>query len=259
MAKSGLFQRTFPMLENFEYTGCDILAPVTSFLGNNPTIKHLRIDTEDLMEIPLNASTGQLNCLSIEITISVEGFVERLKTLHANGFYETLHIILKKDGISGDFDFEAFINEMISISGLKVLVIDRFTTNLCQLTQLKELQLFDLDDTTDLTTIALNLINLERLWMVGTVNQLIPFLCHSKKLKKVILDDRKTRSDALNLLDLNQMRQKGEMHRKVQIGAFEDLYLETKWKSMNVTYDLIEITRAETIHEHFYYVQDYLY
>lgn len=65
-----------------------------------------------------------------------------------------------------------------------------------------------------------------------------------------VLDDRTFSGEAMNLFTMNKVRQLGGMKRKVHIGAFEKPYLATKWTANN---DLVEITRAETIAEHFYH------
>lgn len=46
----------------------------------------------------------------------------------------------------------------------------------------------------------------------------------------------------------------GGMQCKVRIGLSEKPYLRTKWNQKNAIYDLVEITRKETIREHFYLI-----
>lgn len=57
----------------------------------------------------------------------------------------------------------------------------------------------------------------------------------------------KCTGNALNLFKLNKVRRTGGMHRKVLIGAPENVYLAAKWKTIIINYDLVEINRLETI------------
>lgn len=143
---------------------------------------------------------------------------------------------------------------MISFRPLEVLSTYEFITNgMSQLTQLKELYLWSLDCDVSLETMALNLGNLERLRIDGTVSQLMSFLRHSKRLKFVIFGDKNGFFYALNLYNLNEARRISGMKRKVRIGVYEDKYLATKWKEKNVNYDLVEISRKETMRKYFHY------
>lgn len=143
---------------------------------------------------------------------------------------------------------------MKSFSSLEVLFSFSFPANVCRLTNLKELQLSAYKtDENDLKPIAMNLINLERLSIEGTIDQLLSFLRHSRTLKLAILDDRRTPSNALNVLTMNEVRRIGGMKSKVRIGVSEKQYLATKWKWNCLSHNLVEIIRVETIREYFDY------
>lgn len=60
-----------------------------------------------------------------------------------------------------------------------------------------------------------------------------------------IFDVHPIPDNALNVFNLNEVRQIGEMKRQIKIA--------TKLKAKNVNYDLIEISRTETIREQFDY------
>lgn len=62
-------------------------------------------------------------------------------------------------------------------------------------------------------------------------------------------------SNAPNLCDLNEGCKMGGTKQKVKIGVPEDVYLAMKWRTRNVDYDLVEITRMETMREHFAYLE----
>lgn len=255
LAENRFFERTYPMLEHFQYTDCAELARLPSFLERNPSIKRLCIGNNCLRHIFVDAVTIQLKCLNIEID-SMENessaLANKLKTLHSNDFYKTLHLSIS-DG-ANDENYEMFLNEMTSFSALQILCTFKFHQNICHLTGLKELHLRKLDRQTDLETIAINVRNLERLWIEGSVYQFTSFLRNSNTLKLAILDDNNA---ALNLFHLNRVRQMGGIQQKVRIGVFEWQYLATKWTEQYGNYELIEITRAETIREHFDYRMDF--
>lgn len=258
-AKSSVFQRTFPLLENFQCTKCENTTPnLISFVERNPSIKSLRIGVNDLHEVPQNIPKFRLDCLKIEIgstLISAEGIMNRLKTLHANGCYKRLHVLLLWTSQSAE---ETLFNKMASFDGLEVLFTGYCHANIRYLTKLKELHFSDVMAEMDLEEVALSLSKLERLWISGSVDELKPFLRHSKALKTVILDTNIIApGKPLNLFDLNRERQKSGMTLKVQIGLNENEYLATKWKSNNVNYDFVEPTRTETITKHFDYKDIY--
>lgn len=261
-AHNSMFQRVFPMLADFECTDCPGLSEfLTSFLELNPSIKTLRIGINDLWEIQSEwTSTIRLDCLDIRIGEMYRNwneYVERIKVLHANGHFKTLHINLCYDSEYGLEEFigeiTSIVKEMASFSALEALSTYHVIDNICLLTQLKELHFKLVDDENiDLEPVAKNLINLERLWIDCTVDQFLPFLRHSKNLKVAIFEGTGYNS-ALDLHNLNEERQLGGAKQKVKIGAYENIYLATKWKTINVDYDLVEICRTETLREQFVY------
>lgn len=246
----GLFDRTFPMLEYFQYTECDEIATIESFLEQNPTIKCLHIKDKYLFDTPQT----QLDCLKIVLESTNIGSLKlsnRLKTLHANSGYKILHLFIHT--VSTNLDYETFIKQMASFSAFEVFCACQFYPSICQLTHLKELHLDKMDHEMNLDILAKNLENLERLYIEGSVDQLVTFVRYSKSLKIVICFDRESPDDTLNLFHFNQMRQMGGSKRKVRIGLYENMYLATKWNAINVDYDLVEVTRAETIFKQFDY------
>lgn len=219
-SKNSFFDRTYPMLSDFIYFSyIEMSSSFKSFLERNPTIKRLHIKYEDLQKIPFNTSTLRLDCLTISTTETIDNggeWANQLKALHANGYYNTLHIL--DNVISGSNEFGLFLNEMTSFSAFEVLYTCRFHTNICRLTQLKELHILELNRQTgfDLEAVAKNLINLERLWIECTVGEILSFLRYSKKLRMVVWENGTIPANALNLFHLNEMRRTGGMQRKVQ-------------------------------------------
>ena len=63
-----------------------------------------------------------------------------------------------------------------------------------------------------------------------------------------------SKENTLNLSHLNQTRKSSGSYRKVRVGVYEEQYLTTMWKMKNMKFDLIEITRTETIRKYFDYM-----
>lgn len=261
-ATDSVFQRTYPMLKDFQYTDCDTAPQLITFLEQNPSIKCLRIRARDLWQIPCDTALIQLDFIHIKIdwldiydeNVTIE-LTDRLKQLHANGVYGTLSLSTAVGVVHTEF--EMFVSEMASFDALKVLHMEKFRANICHLTGLKELHLYGIKHQADAETVARNLINLERLRFGpgGTIEHLMPFLRHSMKLKYAILDNSLTFGmAALNSMTLNELRRMDGAKRKVRIGVPENLYLTSKWKTQNVNCDLVEVTRVEMIREHFDYM-----
>lgn len=258
-AKRRVFQRIFPSLENFQCTQCENTTPdLIAFVVQNPSIKTLRIGVDDLREVPQNLPKFQLDCLNIEIgltSLSAEGISNRLNTLYTNGCYRTLHVLLLWTGQSAE---ETLVNKMTSFNGLEVLFTGYCHANIRHLAGLKELYFSDVEPEVDLAIIAKSLINLKRLWISGSVGEVMPFIRHSKTLRTVILDTKIVApGKPLDLFELNCARQKSDVKHKIRIGLYEKEYLATKWMAKNESYDLVDITRAETIREYFVYKDVY--
>lgn len=262
-AENSIFQHVYPMLtdfqcNNFKGTSSET---ITSFLDRNSGIKNLRIRFEDLNKIHFEETRIRLESLSIDVyttDIDATAFANRLKELHANGYFKTLRIC----ETNSDYDDEIFINAMASFSALEALHIGELKANVCHLIHLKELHIqctvTDFDNMIDciphFEVIAKTLINLERLWINCTIRGFLPFLRYSKKLKLAIWNnnDDGIDVDTLNLFDLNEERRMSGIKRKIQIGFFEGMYLAMKRKTKDEDdYELVKITRAETIFEQF--------
>lgn len=111
-------------------------------------------------------------------------------------------------------------------------------------------------DTTNLHLIKSNRqIWNQPLWICG-LEVPLKICCHFFAFQR--LSNRfifgKRHDNALNLFNLNGVRRIEGM-RKVLIGVPENVYLLKKWKAKNVNYDLVEITRLETIRAHFIFKQ----
>lgn len=254
-ALNSVFQNIYPMLTDFQSVSTkEPFPPLTRFLQRNSSIKHLRIGYRELWKIPFSALAIQLDCLSIylyENEIDVIKLANELKSLHANGFYKSLHLFYSDSIFSNN---ELFMNEMATCSALKLLYIniyDEFPKAMVNLTNIKELHLRNLShdiDLSEMTAAARSLINLELLWIEGTVDQFLPFVQYSRKLKFAILGDYQP---ALDVSHINEVREKSGIRCKLLIGVPEWQYLAAKWNTKRPVYDLIEITRMEKIQKQF--------
>lgn len=125
------------------------------------------------------------------------------------------------------------------------------------MTQLNELHIRTAESDIDLETLAMNLKQLKRLWIQGTDGQIIlPFIRHSKTLKIAIV--RLSDAEEIDLLAMNQERNKLERPSNVLIGVQENVYLNTKGMSQNRNLSLVQITREESVHRKFEYISTYV-
>lgn len=254
-----VFERTYPMLTDFQCLNSrGTTPPLTAFLERNSSIKNLRIACDDLRKISFNTSTIRLDCLSVDMIhagIQPTEFRNRISALLTNGNIKTLRLAEGEYIFDPDYNYslEMFINELAWCSALEVLYAYQFSANIRHLTGLKELHIGHVIDDINFEAVAKNLPKLERLWIQCTVDQFLPFLRHTKSLKMAILDDFRSREKPLNLCNLNEARKMSGTKRKVKIGVLETVYLPTKWKANTLDYDFVEITRSETICEHFDY------
>lgn len=260
---NSIFRHPYPALERIQYTRSSEAPELDIFLVQNAGVKTIQIDADDFWTCrkSLDASNcgRRIDCLSIEIEsmgMASSEFVKLLKTFYERGFYKKLHLSLY--WLSADFDYQPFFNEIPSLGALQIFYTHIFNTNIAQLTQLSELHLMELDDKIDLKPLALNLIKLERLWIEGTAAHLLPFVCHSKELKTVIMElkDQNVPNDScFDLVALDQERAKLQPTKKVLIGVAENVYLALKWKLGKQNLHLIEFARKETVCEHFDFKQ----
>lgn len=254
-----IFDHTYPALQRMQYTRNDENSDLCGFLEQNPGLNCLQIDAEDFwsnrnaLELSHTKRRG-LDCFVIEIeSTAIEGdeFTNVLEAFYEHGFYKKLHLAVY--WISDDYDYQPLFDGMQALQQpLDVLHTEIFNENIARLIDLRELHLMELDAEVDVMPLALQLIEIERLWIEGTTNQLQPFLQHSKSLKSVVFE-LKGRNDGsgLNLAAWNRERGKLQPPGKVSIGVDENLYLTTKWMVKNSELRAIELARKETIREYF--------
>lgn len=263
-AAHSFFHQNYPSLREFQYTRGLQIDLAAMFLERNPSITCFNTDANDLWSggHTLLASNVQLNRLSIELysdeikTVAIE-FADLLKVLHKRGFYKQLHLVATWPLTISDY--REFINGMTQFDAVEMLCTYQFHGLSSHMVYLKELHIRETEDGIALETLAVNLKQLERLWIKGADDQIIlPFLRHSKRLKIAIV--LLTDCERINLLAMNRERDKLKCERpsNVLIGVQETIYLNTKRISQNCHFNLVEITREESVHGKFEYISTYV-
>lgn len=258
-ARNSIFERVYPKLIEFQIV-CDDYPypPLARFLQQNPSIKHLRIGLQDLWKVDFSTLSSRWDCLSVYIYddyITGVKLADKLKTLHASGYYKELQIFFKNVNVPWGYEDEAFINGLRSCSALSLLYLNVYRIHIIvHLTQLKELHLRHLNfhriELDALKAVAKNVKNLELLWIEGELEQFLPFVEYSKKLQVAICEDDAVNKEALNVFKMNEMRKMVGARYKLQIGVKESQYLATKWTTQRA-FDLVEVIRMEKIRTQF--------
>lgn len=249
-----------PLLEHFEYQTWSPMRidELKTFLEKHSNkLKSFESDynfewkNRDLL---IDASNIQLTVLAINMDSSdvesFDQFVDFLKTLHASGFYKTLH--LKLDDESQHVDVAQVSNILSTISVLKMwtsyenaMLID--LSRLINLTELhvSNFETFYPDPEIDVDAIAKNLTKLERLGihMANYIYDMEPFIRYSKNLKSIKFCYS---SSDIDLFALNEDRKQLDGACQTIVYLDERAYLPTKWKSRNVNLSHIEFRRLES-------------
>lgn len=96
----------------------------------------------------------------------------------------------------------------------------------------------------DWERMARHLVHLERLYIHGaTAHQLLPFACHSKKLKELLLLGGYGRCNytVVDLSTFNEERNQLADARPISIGLQQPTYIATKWSTTNSNLNLIKV------------------
>lgn len=249
---NSLFLQRCRTLQCFQYFGTNRMShkncALKIFLTQNPSIKYLEIDAEDLWlnRYLLFGLNIQLDYLAIKIrldAITAIPFANLLKNLHRHGFYKKFHLTVIS--LPNNFEFQEFVDAMTSFSAFEQLYTVQ-CVNLSCLTQLKELFISGNRFATDMEMLAIKLTQLKRLHICGArVEFILPFLRHTKTLQTILIES--DLDNALNVIALNQEREKLERAQKVSIGVCENIYLATKWQFGQLNCQFVQIVREESI------------
>lgn len=246
-----LFAQHYPTLEHMKYkpNSSDMqVDELKSFLEKHTELTDFECNLPFLWphRHSLCQTNVQLNLFIIDFTrtcnIQSDQFVDFLKTLHVRGFYKALQ--LSMDRIT-DNVFEHSTNAIFALPAFEILDINTDSTfNLTRLTNLKELHVYNLIST-DMDALAKSLTRIERLSFGNvSINDLLPFICKSKRLKSIHIDHLRDNGNGLDLFALNEKRETLTNARQVTICVREEDYLATKWRTRNLNLNLVRISRA---------------
>lgn len=104
----------------------------------------------------------------------------------------------------------------------------------------------DLEKMEKLEKIAKNLVHLERLYNSenSTIDDFVPFIRHSKRLKELFLYGiEPLDGEALDLRFFDEERKKLAGACPISIRVREEIYLATKWSTQNLNLNHIKIER----------------
>lgn len=206
-----------------------------TFLQNHPNIqsfstssKCLWANRHDLLD-----SHIELDILNIRITTfgDIKECGTLLNELYENGFYKQLHLNM-------DFLDQQICDVLTSMRRLVKLKIQHLDNifNLPTLSSLKELEVPSGVNALSIIRLATGLVNLEGLYIRNvTCNDILPFIQHSKKLRKI---QAYLRDDILPLRLYNNERATLYGACKMKIFVNDDVFLKTRWSIRNGKTDL---------------------
>ena len=248
--------RDSPKLEHFELIDCCDLKnnELVTFLERNPSIRTFSTDSRSLWETrdSLLGSNIKLERLAIDVGQSKiidsknqtilfgDSLYELLKELHKQGVYKKLSLYL-------DFVSQIHLQNMFLLKSLEMVCGDILQFN-DPMPNLKTLGVCYGDEIMNIDCLPSVTPNLERIYMARvTFKTLVPFICHSAKLKQIklkSLNDENFKS--ISLPKLNKEREKLIGAHKLLIFVKEEDYLAFKWSKNNLTFSLLEIRRFES-------------
>lgn len=247
--------RKYPKLEHFEIIqrySIDI-GDIGGFFKRNPHIRSFTIDSRNFMLFKDILMKFMPKLDRLEIRDFRNDKAPKFKDLCSvlNEFYERdrfkkLHIFIDQMDQSGS-------EQLTSLLSLESLYIRFFEKgyNLPLLSNLKELAIFQEVNFNDMEHLANGLVNLEQLFLSdATVNDILPFIKQSIKLKKIklLLKDEECDGNTLKLEMLNDERQKVFGAQKVMIFVSNTVFLATKLTTTNGDLNLnyVEVRRSDS-------------
>ncbi|XP_031638013.1 uncharacterized protein LOC116350375 isoform X2 [Contarinia nasturtii] len=227
---------------------------LSTFFERNPSIRGFSTSSRCLWENrhELLKSNIQLDRLEIQMLdnfyrqfIDIRLICELLNQLHARGFYQRLHLYVKR------IDMKS--SELLTmLGGLEHLSIKQFNESFSihKLIHLKELTIFDGACTSEMDILATGLISLERIQIQNAAfNDIRPFIRRSMKLSKLKLTlKNETHEKTVDIVTLNEERKQLIGARKVTIYLPDHVFLETKWTTNNgnTNLNMVEMKRADS-------------
>lgn len=227
---------------------------LTTFLAINPNIQKFATSGDILWtnrDSLKNATVIKLNELAIELqlnsTIEFNTLCCLLNELHARGFYQRLELIIRMRLASDAID------QLVTLNGLVKLDVSDNRFAFSALTNLEEIRMRSSASVTDPESAVKNLVNLKRIhFHVAFYRELMLFITQSAPLREL-----KTtwlgygphfshHTHVMDLVALNQERQKLDDARKLTMYLHEDVYLFTKWTLKETNFEFIRLKRTES-------------
>lgn len=250
--------RKYPKLEHFELIDVENFKfiELLEFFKQNRNIRSFSTDTKFLSrfehliteaDVSLDDLTIVRDCKDELVNQSI---TIQLNHLHKLGFYKRLHwhgAYLPFDGRTLQHQIDQLVRlRPLETLAFKALVYVIPHVNLSQMISVKELRMVDPQMGTSIEILARELINLERIAFTHAfLNDVIPFVMHSKKLKEIHLNgDIRSSDDIIQLRMLDKLRTKLVGACKVTIHANDTIYIKTKWTIGDTNFKLIELKRS---------------
>lgn len=229
--------KSYPFLEKFGLILPDgfEINKLRSFLERNSTIKEFAITGSTLWENKGKILRAKVQLEKFAVNYGYYGFKKNFEQfckllcqLYERGFYKRLHLDI--------CDFKKLhMVQLPSLEGLESLKIRTFTKDCdsIRLPKLKKVSLTSHDEM-PLQMMSVEDIELNR----GSFKDLLAFICNIVNLRKIKI---LSYNGDLDLIKLNDERQKLHGAKKVTIFIPEKLFLKTKWNTRNGDTDLSHI------------------
>lgn len=245
----------YPKLVHLHWTTLreEQISELTTFFQRNPQLRSFTTDNKTLWEnrhLMMNSHI-ELDDLTIEIGQNKRNFHDihnLLNDLKVQGVYKRLHFNLRHFN-------QQMIDDMRPLYDLNSLCLEYDSNNdgviaLPRWMNLIELQVSNYCTLINTDVLVMHWTNLNRIsFHLIASHDILPFIRHSTKLKKMkiqYLSDSKNCQNILNLSNLNDEREKLHGASKVTIYVNEEVYLATKWAMNGTDFNLIEIRRASS-------------
>lgn len=249
--------RKYPSLEHFQLLtsiGLEV-NELATFFRLNSGIKRFSTGANFFWvnQLSIKATNLKLNILAIkyDVRVHLAPLCHLLNELYDMGFYKKLHFYFDHP-----FGFnQEIVDQVKSVKSLvKIAANSRKNyTNLYSLVDLEELCVTSSHAINDLHRLPDTLMNIRHIYFLeASTDDILPFIKRAPKLNKI-----KVRhfyggihfdvdSNVLNLMALNEAREKLDFAKKITIYVKEDVYLATKWTMARTEFSLIQMRRIES-------------
>lgn len=251
--------KNYPTLEYCEFHPrypCREFSELITFIGLNPTI---RMFSTDAIFLFLNRTTMlhskiELDDLAVVLDPSdgyhFHAICEFISDLYDQGVYKRLHLYIFKDLCQDNFDG---ITILKSVTKLYIGYVKNGPIKLPIFADLKEICIRRSDEISNMVDVASKFQNLERVDLGRcSSTELVLFISLTVKLLKIKVNDLSAgihyddNGNILDLVRLNNLRQKLNVSDKLTLYVKENIYLSTKRAMRNTDLSHIVMKRAES-------------